>query len=59
MAPKEFSTRMLDEKARDGSAELEVPIASPVLKRLLDEVRGGGDLEVSRSYDRTYNRHNR
>jgi hypothetical protein len=37
---------------------LDVPLDSPALKRLLDEVRDGG-LQVSRSYNRTYNRHNR
>lgn len=37
---------------------LDVPLDSPALSRLLDEVRGI-DAEVSRNYNRTYNRHNR
>ena len=42
----------------DAAAEIEAPITSPALARLLDEVRGG-DCEVARGYNRTYNRHNR
>ena len=42
----------------DGTTEIDAPIASPALTRLLDEVRGG-DREVARGYNRTYNRHNR
>lgn len=37
---------------------LDVPLDSAALNRLLDEVRGE-DIDVSRSYNRTYNRHNR
>ena len=37
---------------------LDVSLDSPVLTRLLDEVRDEG-LQISRSYNRTYNRHNR
>jgi hypothetical protein len=37
---------------------LDVSLDSPALTRLLDEVRDEG-LQVSRSYNRTYNRHNR
>jgi hypothetical protein len=37
---------------------LDVPLDSPALSRLLDEVRGE-EVDVSRSYNRTYNRHNR
>lgn len=44
--------------ARDVAAEIDAPIASPALARLIEEVRSG-DLEVSRGYNRTYNRHNR
>jgi hypothetical protein len=40
------------------TTEIDVPITSPALARLLDEVRGG-DREVARGYNRTYNRHNR
>ena len=44
--------------ARDDMMEIDVPVASAALARLLDEVRGG-DHEVTRGYNRTYNRHNR
>jgi hypothetical protein len=49
--------------APEGGAEaqgelLDVPLDSAALSRLLDEVRGE-DIDVSRSYNRTYNRHNR
>jgi hypothetical protein len=37
---------------------LDVPLDSAALNRLLDEVRVE-ELDVSRSYNRTYNRHNR
>jgi len=37
---------------------LDVPVDCPALSRLLDEVRGE-DANVPRSYNRTYNRHNR
>ncbi|WP_375459850.1 YhhA family cyclophane-containing RiPP [uncultured Enterovirga sp.] len=36
----------------------DVPLDSPALARLIEEVREEG-AEVSRSYNRTYNRHNR
>jgi hypothetical protein len=42
----------------DTATEIDVPISSPALARLLDEVRGGG-FEVTQGYNRTYNRHNR
>jgi hypothetical protein len=38
--------------------QLDAPLDSPTLNRLLEEVRGQ-DQEVPRSYNRTYNRHNR
>jgi hypothetical protein len=44
--------------ARDDVTEIDAPVASAALARLLDEVRGG-DHEVARGYNRTYNRHNR
>lgn len=44
--------------SRDDATEIDAPIASPALARLLEEVRGG-DREVARGYNRTYNRHNR
>jgi hypothetical protein len=37
---------------------LDAPLDSPVLRRLIEEVRSEG-AGVSRNYDRTYNRHNR
>ena len=37
---------------------LDAPLNSPALARLIEEVRGE-EGEVSRSYNRTYNRHNR
>ena len=39
-------------------AELDVPLVSPALQRLLDEVRLE-DNDVPRGYNRTFNRHNR
>ena len=49
--------------AGDASAEfdlndLDLPLSSPALERLLEEVQSD-ELSVSRSYNRTYNRHNR
>ena len=37
---------------------LDAPLNSPALARLIEEVRSE-EGEVSRSYNRTYNRHNR
>lgn len=37
---------------------LDVCPSSPAVARLIEEVRGSG-FEVSRAYNRTYNRHNR
>ena len=42
----------------DTALDFDAPISSPVLARLLDEVRGG-ECESPRGYNRTYNRHNR
>lgn len=39
-------------------SELDVPLNSPAIQRLLDEIRNG-DTEVGRVFNRTYNRHNR
>jgi hypothetical protein len=51
--------RSKDEPITSGDIEaLDAPLDSPALTRLLDEVRDEG-LQVSRSYNRTYNRHNR
>ena len=40
----------------DGSVD--VKFDSPAIARLIEEVRGT-DFEISRAYNRTYNRHNR
>jgi hypothetical protein len=37
---------------------LDVCVESPAVARLVEEVRGS-DFEVTRAYNRTYNRHNR
>ena len=37
---------------------LDVALESPAIARLVEEVRGS-DFEVTRAYNRTYNRHNR
>lgn len=38
--------------------DLDLPIQSAAVARLVEEVRGA-DFEVTRAYNRTYNRHNR
>lgn len=47
---------------RDGIATtdfvLDAPLDSAAVVRLIEEVRGT-DFEVTRAYNRTYNRHNR
>jgi hypothetical protein len=49
----------IQEKGPDaGFEELDAWVDSPVLSRLIEEVRDE-KAEVSRSYNRTYNRHNR
>jgi hypothetical protein len=48
----------LDEETEIQVDPLEATLDSPALARLLAEVRGE-ETEVSRSYNRTYNRHNR
>ena len=37
---------------------LDIPVNSPAMQRLIDEVRSE-EFEPSRSYNRTFNRHNR
>jgi len=37
---------------------LDVPTDSPALRRLIDELRSD-EIDVPRSYNRTFNRHNR
>ncbi len=49
---------VLNEHPEAQSELLDAPIDSPALKRLIDEVRSE-EADVSRSYNRTYNRHNR
>lgn len=39
--------------------DLDAVLDSPALRRLIDEVRQEGNGEVPRSYNRTFNRHNR
>jgi hypothetical protein len=53
------STSYPDERPVHETELLDVPLDSPALRRLIDEVRGEEKLDVARSYDRTYNRHNR
>lgn len=43
---------------RERDEQLDVPLDSPALIRLINEVRSN-EVDVSRSYNRTYNRHNR
>jgi hypothetical protein len=42
----------------DQVTELDLALDSPAIARLIEEVRGT-DFEVTRAYNRTYNRHNR
>ncbi len=43
---------------RAEALNLDVPIDSPAIRRLIEEVRAE-EFEVPRSYNRTFNRHNR
>jgi hypothetical protein len=52
-----FKPHLPDAETR-GSDLLDLPLESPLLARLIQEVRGT-DFEVTRAYNRTYNRHNR
>jgi len=51
-----------DRPVKDDQVQLEstldAPIDSPAIRRLLEEVRAE-ELDVPRSYNRTFNRHNR
>lgn len=49
----------LDEPPEREIELLDAPLDSPALNRLIEEVRGEEEVGVSRSYNRTYNRHNR
>jgi hypothetical protein len=40
------------------SQQLDVPLDSPAIRRLIEEVRAE-TVDVPRSYNRTFNRHNR
>jgi hypothetical protein len=51
-------TLALDEHEDHETELLDVPLVSPALSRLVDEVRSE-EVDLSRSYNRTYNRHNR
>lgn len=58
--------RNMDESKRvepvsspEGSDKLDAIVDSPALQRLLEEVRCKEDEGVPRSYNRTFNRHNR
>ena len=52
----EFDARF-DEKTRP-ILDLDVPLDSPAIRRLIEEVRAEA-VDVPRSYNRTFNRHNR
>ena len=43
---------------RDAEGPLDVAIESPAIRRLIEEVRAEA-FDVPRSYNRTFNRHNR
>jgi hypothetical protein len=47
-----------DERETPVAASLDVGIESPAIRRLIEEVRAE-ETEVPRSYNRTFNRHNR
>jgi hypothetical protein len=42
----------------EGSVDLDIEVASPAIRRLIEEVRAEA-FDVPRSYNRTFNRHNR
>jgi hypothetical protein len=53
------SATLLNETEWDAPQDLlDMPLDSPAIARLIQEVRGE-EPDVSRSYNRTYNRHNR
>ena len=49
---------MIEPRKAEKEDQMEVPVDSVTLERLIEEVRND-DLEVDRSYDRVHNRHNR
>jgi hypothetical protein len=56
MADGELHTRSDDHRQPTG--DLDVSINSPAIRRLIEEVRAE-TVDVPRSYNRTFNRHNR
>ncbi len=58
MALQDRSAFSPHDDRRDTATEIDAPIESAALARLLDEVRDG-EHKVARGYNRTYNRHNR
>ena len=42
----------------NSKTSLDIPVESPVIRRLIQEVRSE-EVDVPRSYNRTFNRHNR
>lgn len=50
--------RALNDHQEDETELLDLPLDSPALSRLIDEVRSE-EVDVPRSYNRTYKRHNR
>lgn len=58
MEKKLESTPPLHDGRPQMEGGLDAPIDSPAIRRLLDEVRAE-EVDVPRSYNRTFNRHNR
>jgi len=56
MAEETQTPALNDHQEQD--EQLDVPLDSPALIRLINEVQSE-EVDVSRSYNRTYNRHNR
>lgn len=48
----------LEFRDAEGAVDLDVAIDSPAIRRLIEEVRAEA-FDVPRSYNRTFNRHNR
>lgn len=42
-----------------GPANLDLPVTSVALQRLVEEIAGGRTMSAVRGYNRTHNRHNR
>lgn len=56
MADGSMTARPVEAKAT--TQDLDVPVDSPAILRLIEEVRAE-TVDVPRSYNRTFNRHNR